>query len=271
VPGNDVYFQKVTLDSSGNTYIVGTTVLAGGYKNLQLSKYNTSGTLQWQQQLGTSSTISQGSGIALDGAGNIYICGFTDASNSANKYDILIAKFNSSGSVQWSRRLTSGPETSSTVIAYGSSIAIDSSDNIYICGNEQTSPTAIRYGVIVRYNTSGTVQWQRTITGSADIKINSIEVDSNSTLYVTGSIAPGSVQSNGGSWLLLKLPSDGSLTGTYTASGTSIVYSASSLNSWTGSLTSSASSLVDSTSAGNASVTTLTASTPTYSITSTTI
>jgi hypothetical protein len=269
VPGDDMYLQDIVVDSASNAYMVGATTLAGGYKSVQLAKYNTSGTLQWQQQLLTNNTISSGSAIVLDSSGNIYVCGYTDASNNANKYDILIAKFNSSGTVQWSKRLTSGPETSSTFVAYGADIAIDSADNIYICGTEKITAPDIGYGVVTKYNTSGNLQWQRTITGNADIKLRSINVDSNSTLYITGAIAPGNTASNGGSWLLLTVPSDGSLTGTYTDSGISIVYASSSLNSWTGSLTSSASSLVDSTGTGNASVTTLTASTSTYTVSST--
>jgi hypothetical protein len=267
--GNNVYLNRVIVDSSSNAYTVGQTQLSGNYSSVQLAKYNTSGTLQWQQELFTNFTSSGGAGIALDSLGNIYVCGQTDSDNNAFKYDMLLAKLNSSGTVQWSRRLTTGTQTYNTFITVGQDIAIDSLDNIYICGQEKIDPPEINYGIVAKYDTSGSLQWQRTITGNADIKLRSINVDSNSTLYITGAIAPGNTASNGGSWLLLTVPSDGSLTGTYTDSGISIVYASSSLNSWTGSLTSSASSLVDSTGTGNASVTTLTASTSTYTVSST--
>ena len=264
VPGDDIYLQDIISDSLGNTYVVGTVNLAGSYKAVQLAKYDTSGSLQWQQQLYTNFTRSYGSGISLDSTGNIYVCGFTDENNDAFKSAILIAKFNSLGVVQWKKRLTSGPSSASTLIAFGNDIVIDSSDNIYICGTEQTSPTALRYAVMAKYDTTGSLQWQRTITGPADIKARGINLDSQGMIYVTGSIESGSSQSNGGSWILAKLPSDGSLTGSYTINGVSINYAASALNSHAGSLSSSASTLVDSTNTGTSSVISLTETVSTY-------
>ena len=262
--GNDIYLQDIVSDSSGNTYVVGTVNLAGSYQAVQLAKYDTSGSLQWQRQLFTNFTRSYGSGISLDSTGNIYVCGFTDENNDAFKFAILIAKFNSSGVVQWTKRLTSGPSSASTLIAFGADIVIDSFDNIYICGTEQTGPTALRYTVIAKYDTTGSLQWQRTITGPADIKARGINLDSQGMIYVTGSIAPGSSQSNGGSWILAKLPGDGSLTGSYTINGVSVNYAPSALNSHAGSLSSSASTLIDSTNTGTSTVSTLTESVPTY-------
>ena len=262
---DDIYLQDIVSDLSGNTYVVGTVNLAGSYKAVQLAKYDTDGSLQWQQQLFTNFTRSNGSGISLDSTGNIYVCGSTDENNDAYKSAILIAKLNSLGVVQWTKRLTSGPSSASTLIASGADIVIDSSNNIYICGTEQTSPTALRYVVIAKYNTSGALQWQRTITGSADIKARGINLDSQGKFYVTGSIAPGASQSNGGSWLLAKLPSDGSLTGSYIINGVSVSYAPSTLNSHAGSLSSSASSLNDSTNTGTSSISTLTESISTYS------
>jgi hypothetical protein len=262
--GEDLFLQDIISDPAGNIYVAGTAKVSGVYSSVQLAKYNTSGVLQWQQKLLTNSTISAGFGIALDSAGNIYISGSTDENNNTFRSAILIAKFNSSGTVQWTKRLTSGPSSASTLIAAGNDIVIDSLDNIYICGTEQADFTALRYAVIAKYNTSGTLQWQRTISGGADIKARGINIDSQGMIYVTGSIAPGSSQSNGGSWILAKLPGDGSLTGSYTINGVSVNYAASALNSHAGSLSSSASTLIDSTNTGTSTVSTLTESVPTY-------
>ena len=71
----------VSADGLGNVYISGLTSgdLGGtnaGLSDAFVSKYDDSGTLQWTEQLGTSSN-DRSYGVSADGLGNVYISGLT--------------------------------------------------------------------------------------------------------------------------------------------------------------------------------------------------
>ena len=99
----------VTVDSSNNLYVTGYT--AGGLdgntnsggNDLFLVKYNSSGTKQWTQQLGTSSDDS-GYGVTVDSSDNIYLTGWTngglDGNTNSGDWDIFLVMYNSSGVLQ---------------------------------------------------------------------------------------------------------------------------------------------------------------------------
>jgi len=128
---------EVTTDSSNNIYITGSTTggLSGsnsGNQDLFLMKYNSSGTKQWTQQLG-SSDHDLGYGVSTDSSDNIYVTGWTsgrlDDNTNITGNDIILLKYNSSGTKQWSKQLGSSEgDVSEDVI-------VDSSDNIYITGD----------------------------------------------------------------------------------------------------------------------------------------
>ena len=96
----------VTVDSSDNIYVTGWTTggldgntNSGGF-DLFLVKYNSSGTKQWTQQLGTS-VHENGLGVAVDNSSNIYVTGETqgelDGNTNSGDYDVFLVKYNSDG------------------------------------------------------------------------------------------------------------------------------------------------------------------------------
>jgi uncharacterized delta-60 repeat protein len=230
----------IAIDSSGNAYVAGyTNSQSVAYTDFLLAKYDTSGTLQWQRRLG-GSYDDQASGIAVDSSGNVYVTGLT-SSVSANfsNPDVLIAKYDTSGTLQWQRYLGGSYDDRA------SGIAVDSSGNVYVKGRTN-SPTSGGYNdaLIAKYNTSGTLQWQRTLGGSFTEYGYGIAVDSAGDVYITGTTSsPGAGADQ--DLLFAKLPSDGSLTGTYTVGSGSIAYAASAFTDGTPSLTSAATSLTD--------------------------
>jgi hypothetical protein len=149
---------------------------------------------------------------------------------------------------------------------YPYSIATDSSGNAYICGVNVTGTYSFQ---IAKYDTSGTIQWQRTLGGSGNDTGNGIFVDSSGNVYVTG--YTNGAGAGGYDVLIAKLPGDGSKTGTYTVGGASITYAASSLTSATSTLTAATSTLTDAASTLTSSTTTLTSATSTLTSSVTTI
>ena len=199
----------LAIDSSSNVFVAGTTDDDGaGLQDFHISKYNSSGTLQWQRTLGGSSR-EYGNGITVDSSGNAIIVGHTN-STGPGSYSVLVAKYNTSGTIQWQRSI--GASTAD----YGEDVVTDSSDNIYIVG--QGTPTN-GYGVqITKLNSSGTAQWHRQLGGTSSESGNeygySIDVDSSDNIYVVGKTSSEQVTGvNSGyeSALLAKYNSSGTL------------------------------------------------------------
>jgi hypothetical protein len=229
------YFQKVSTDSSNN-------IFAGGYLNTfpRIAKYNSSGTLQWQILSNLSSNYYV-QGIANDSAGNVIVgIGGGGANVHVNKLD-------TSGALTW-QVLVSG-----TLNNVGA-VTVDSSSNIYVVCNGSANDFHI-----LKFNSSGVLQWQRTLSSTSTDTSYGIVVDASGDVQVSGS--------TGSSYLLARLPADGSKTGTYTVGGVSFTYSASAFttstpgNSWSASgSTDAASTLTDAAGAYVDSAATLTAS-----------
>ena len=217
--------RMIAVDSSGNVYVNGTTNFTGGYDSMMIAKYNSSGTLQWQKTFGDSNTQERGHGITVDSSGNVFVCGETtkgvngalvaklnssgtlqwqrtlDASlfydvvvdSSDNVYvggytsigsytNYLAAKYNNSGTLQWQRTI-GGSNASDN----GRSITIDSSDNVYIGGVSTAGGVGVYDSILVKYNSSGTYQWQKALgTSGTQINIQAIASDSSDNVYVAG-------------------------------------------------------------------------------------
>tara|TARA_S200002703_G_scaffold91130_1_gene78588 strand:- start:53 stop:1261 length:1209 start_codon:yes stop_codon:yes gene_type:complete len=232
--------KGIAVDSSNNVYITGRISATAGSADILIAKYNSSGTIQWQRTLsGTNQDF--GEGIAVDSSNNVYIVSFTKSEGAGN-FDILIAKYNSSGTIQWQRTL-------SATIGFGGSaqgISVDSSDNLYIAGRTSSEGAGGSDILIAKYNSSGTIQWQRTLGGTNSDVGRAIVVDSSDNLCIVGQTESEGEGSR--DIIVAKLPNDGTLTGKYgrlTYASSSLTDSASSLTDASSSLTDASSSFTD--------------------------
>ena len=152
-----LFFNCVT-DSSDNVIALGWGSVAGDLGWI-VFKFNSSGTLQWSKAFRqNSNTLQQGS-ITVDSNDNIIIAGRGGYFN----YGMNLMKINSSGTVQWSRFYgnNDGRER-----AY--SVATDSNDDIIMCGDGNRNRGAGGTdAVIVKYNSSGTIQWYKALGGTS--------------------------------------------------------------------------------------------------------
>lgn len=215
--------RAVAVDSSGNVYV---SSLINSASSL-VAKYNSSGTLQWQKSFASSAPDT---GMALDSSGNLYIA--FQQTVSSNKRSTLM-KLNSSGTVQWQRYQDYGGSHNE---AGQQSVAVDSSDNIYIYGFQSSDKMWIG-----KYDTSGTIQWKRQINTPVQCYPDFITTRSNTEFTITWH--------EGNNAYMASLPADGSSTGTYSINSKSFVYT-------TGTFTEGAASITDSGSPGYASNTT---------------
>jgi len=223
----DDLIHYCALDSSENIYILARDLTED---NPVVAKYNSSGTFQWGKAYvsATSSNSANINGIVVDSSDNVY---FSFADLTLHK--LYLVKINSSNVVQWTRSISASGETFSNT----GDLAIDSSDNIYMTASLSTS--GAQKGIIAKYNSSGTLQFQRKVDFTVGGAIPSfgdfgIAVDADS-MYLD-------VQIDGRIWLA-RLPKDGSNTGSWTTpvtmpSGSGVfTYSASSFTDASATLT----------------------------------
>lgn len=178
--GIEQFFGHSTTDSSGNTYGVGYTTSSGqGSFGQYFAKWNSSGTVQWQRTLSMSGQHT-GRDVALDSSGNVYICGESDL-GTLNNTNLTLAKYNSSGTFQWVRYLRG-----SSFGEVGDAVAVDSNDDVYVCGSGSSFGAGSNDLFLVKYNSSGSVQWRRTLGGSGSDEGRGVAVDSSDNVYVCG-------------------------------------------------------------------------------------
>jgi hypothetical protein len=158
---------RVAVDAAGNAYVAGVTngSLGGpsaGTNDYFLVKYDASGALLWTRQAGSPGT-DVGHGVAVDGAGNAYIAGFTEGLPGggpyAGSYDAFLAKYDASGAVLWTRQAgTSGQDV-------GRGVAVDGTGNAYIAGYTEGSLGGPNVGgsdyFLAKYDASGALLWMR--------------------------------------------------------------------------------------------------------------
>ena len=123
-------FEAVSVDSSGNVYVTG-VMQPATYDVVAYAKYNSSGTLQWQNQLSVSAVSVQGYALKSDSSGNLYITG-----NSGDSWSIF--KTNTSGTVQWQKSYTPIGDPSNV---FGRSIDIDAAGNLLVAGSGSSTST----------------------------------------------------------------------------------------------------------------------------------
>ena len=187
-------FDSVCINAlTGDVYAVGYTSAQyqDGYNWATLSgdclvaKYNSSGTLQYQKFYGRNKTDA---GIGVEwfpleeyyavcvplSDGTFVASGSTSNHPGSNtlvytaryNYNGIVSRWNSNGTVSWSKWIsvdgtqnTDTPNINSTSVSLG---GVDSSDNVYILVNGGTSGST-EGSYIIKFNSSGTVQWQKNI------------------------------------------------------------------------------------------------------------
>ena len=94
----------------------------------------------------------------MDSSDNIYVTGYTtgglDGNTNSGNDDLILVKYNSSGTKQWTKQLG----TSS--YDYGQGVTVDSSNNIYVVGETQggldgNTSSGGSDLFLVKYNSSG--------------------------------------------------------------------------------------------------------------------
>jgi hypothetical protein len=117
--------------------------------------------------------------VLLDLSGNVYLGGYT-LSFGEGYADMCLVKYDSLGVQQWNR--TWGGVN----FDYGNDIAIDSSGNVYLAGTTSSFGEGSSDICLVKYDSSGMQQWNRTWGGTDSDSCNGMVVDFSNNIYLTG-------------------------------------------------------------------------------------
>ena len=160
--------SDIAADANGNLFIVGgfnsadinfgnilivnsdINAVCTGNNDFFLAKYNSIGTEQWVKSSGNYG----GSGVALDGSGNIYLAGsfssdsinfgsITLKNTSQFKADILIVKYNSTGSVLDAKSI------GGNLSEWGQCLAIDAANNLILSGGFYSPILSLGFNSVV--------------------------------------------------------------------------------------------------------------------------
>lgn len=192
----------VILGPGNNINLAGNTQSFGlGTSNPMLFKLKTNDTIEWQKSLSQSgSWVGNFVGVDRDSSGNIYVSGRGD---NATDRDHLVAKYNSSGALQW-QRVIGG----TTNYDYeGKSVRVDSSGNVWVLGSEHNTSSNERRANVVKFDSSGTVLVQESYRSpsptSQPFNPYEIVLDSSGDPYIMGYSAYADFPRAGG--VILKL------------------------------------------------------------------
>lgn len=212
--------EEIATDASGNIYVLGyftgevdfdpsasqKLITASGGEDIFFAKYNASGDLIWIRQLATAAN-ERATGLKIDDSNNAYICGYFEGTINLNPVppefftitssggtDGFLAKYNSSGTFQWSQRI--GDTADDRAVE----LDIEVNGGVYLTGyyqgtvdfdpgagtNNLTS-AGMQDIFIVKYNTSGTYLFATSVGGTSldipyDIALNCC----GGYMYLTG-------------------------------------------------------------------------------------
>lgn len=221
-PSNS-YGCSIKVDAAGNQYTTGyftgtadfdpgvgtynlTSSSGGGLSDIFIVKLDVLGNFIWAKQM--TGSISRGYSLDIDASGNVYTTGVFWGSidfdpnaaaftlSSAGGCDVFISKLDASGNFLWAKQVGGSSDD------IGAGIAVDSNNDVYITGTYNGtadldpgtgSYTFISTGgtdvFILKLNPSGNFVWAKTVGGSTADAGNSISIDINNNVLITGSFS----------------------------------------------------------------------------------
>ena len=132
----------LTADAAGNTYAAAYSAgsfsgpLAGD-KDIVAARFDPAGVMTWSDQLGTDLN-DKGAAISLDGAGNLYLAGFSDGGIGTNvgKFDAVLVKYALGPAVtrEWVRQFGTTEDDGADAFAEANLYLATGGGSIYVSG-----------------------------------------------------------------------------------------------------------------------------------------
>jgi hypothetical protein len=183
-------FRSMRL--KGNRVVLSGSGTSGTSSGAPIVVWNTSGTLLWNKTM-----IGQsGNDVEMDDSGNVYVLtSYPNQVTSSSGQDILIYKFNSTGTQVWKKSYDFGGSDFSTRFTL-------ISDKLSVIGAGTINASYFDW-ITFQINSSGTKLWSTryNATTGNDEQPYFLAAKANGEVYVTGKGGPQFTQSNGSSYL----------------------------------------------------------------------
>lgn len=151
---NDAWAYDIAIDADDRIYITGSydgnatfnngvTLGSLGSDDIFLARYNTDGECHWARRAGSSGSNDEARGVDVSADGGVFITGISGGSsigfdgisipNAGNYRQIVVARYDSTGTVQWAKASTGvGQSKSARGISVGN-------DRLFVTGQLSTS------------------------------------------------------------------------------------------------------------------------------------
>lgn len=210
--------RGVAVDSAGNVYTIGHFthiadfdpgpgtfhLTAAGGVDAFVSKLDHEGSFVWARAFAGENLVI-GSGLAIDGADNIYAIGSfwdtvdldpgsgTFAVTSAGARDVFLSKLDTSGNLVWARTIGAAGNQASR------GVTVDSLGNVYTTGSfygtvdfdpgpavSYLSSTGSTDAFVTKFDGTGRFIWARGFGGIDSDQGSAVAVDNSSNVYIAG-------------------------------------------------------------------------------------
>lgn len=185
----------VGVDNAGNAYVVGYTqgtipgqTNYGGPQDFVITKFTSAGMQEWLRKFGSAGRdFSQG--CAVDAAGNVYMTGFTEGflhgHTNMGWQDIVLVKYDSAGTWQWTR------VWGTNATDRGMAVAVDTAGFVYVAGYSDGQldgqPKPGGYDMFLsKFDAAGTKLWTRMVGSSLEDRAYAVCVDRDNNVYLAG-------------------------------------------------------------------------------------
>lgn len=159
-------FTNIAIDGNDNIYVVGHSQDSSSTyrRNANLVKFTTAGAISWQRRIdaSTTGTRTQLHDVVISPDNNSIFVAGTSEHTTLGGSDLLLMKFNSSGSVQWQKEIGSVSTDS-----FDDSISLACADNsdVYLMGNDSVRVSGGAYrpspAVYKVASSNGAISWRR--------------------------------------------------------------------------------------------------------------
>ena len=180
--------HSIIADSNGDLICAGSIFRSPNFWDdiLVFKVDGSNGSVIWATYLAYNSANTEMTGVKVDSSDNIILAGTTQWQDLRGPGDDgnvgIIAKFNSSGAIQWERRIENTTAGSFTDDMWLSDLTVDSIGDVYVNGSINVSGTIQAY--LSKFDSSGNEQFAIRFDRARGSNSGGIAVDEvNSLLY----------------------------------------------------------------------------------------
>jgi len=187
-PSNrDDLATAIAVDSVANVFVTGVSYSGGNDYHYATIAYSSVGAALWTNRYSRmEGSANQPTAIAVDRDGNVFVTGYSAASNLVYYSDYVTVKYSGSGVPLWTNRYN-GPANSDDETT---AVAVDASGNVFVTGYSlggSGTYSEADYATIA-YSGAGVPLWTNRYNGPDNYRdtATAIAVDSNGNVFVTG-------------------------------------------------------------------------------------